>query len=224
MVKAIIFDLDGLIIDSEPLWTVAEIEVFGKYGINLTEDNCRETVGMRVDEVVEFRSVKHPNANLNLNDIKTTILPIMEKLVDDRGEAMAGVYDILNFFKSINIPMAIASGSSFSLINRVLQKLEITDFFTVIQSTENLKEGKPHPEVFLKTAEKLNVSPWECLVFEDSVFGVISAKAAKMKVVAVPEIENINNKGYCIADVNINSLEEFNSEMWDDLNNYIIEQ
>lgn len=218
MIKAVIFDLDGLLIDSEPLWRIADIEVFGKRGITLTEDDCKTTTGMRVDEVVKYWSLKYPEANLNLKETEDSVVQALERLIDEKGEPLSGVNKILSFFKSIDLPMAIASASALSIINRVVKKFNIEDKFTVIQSAEKLNYGKPHPEVFIKAAEQLNANPWECLVFEDSVYGVIAGKAARMKVVAVPDIENFNNEEYCIADKKIKLLDEFDMKMWKEFN------
>lgn len=219
MIKAIIFDLDGLLIDSEPLWRIADIEAFGKRGIKLTEDDCRETNGMRVDEVIKYWSLKVPEANLNLIETEEAVMQIVEQLVNERGKPLPGVYKVIELFESIKLPMAIASASKLSLINRVIKKFNIADKFAVIQSAEKLSYGKPHPEVFIEAAKRLNVNPWECLVFEDSVYGVIAGKAAKMKVVAVPDEENFNKNDYCIADKKIKSLNEFDMKMWYELNN-----
>ena len=218
MIKAVIFDMDGLLINSEPLWQISITKVLNSKGVELSIDECKTTTGMRVDKVVEYWSLKYPVIKLDLKATVLEILQTIEDLVLEQGKAMPGVYQIIDFFDKKGISMAVASSSANSLINTVIDKLNLHNKFKVIQSAEYLKYGKPHPEVFINTANILNKEPSECLVFEDSVYGVLSAKSAMMRVVAVPEIENINNKGFCIADKKLKSLEDFNLEIWEELN------
>ena len=218
MINAVIFDMDGLLIDSEPMWRESEMHIFGQYGIQLSEDDCRGTTGMRVDEVLEHWSLIYPGANLDCKKAEKEIIDYVANLVDIKGVAMPGVIEAIEFLKKKDIPLAIASASSLKLIEKVLAKLNIQHEFSIIQSAEFMNYGKPHPEVFLETAKKLNVRPEYCLVFEDSVYGVLAGKAAKMQVIAVPDVENLSKKGYCIADVKLNSLHEFTEQVWKELN------
>jgi len=217
MIKAAIFDMDGLLIDSEPMWREAEIKIFGERNIIISESDCRGTTGMRVDEVVQHWSLKFPELHIDCVETANAIVDEVVKMVSEKGEALPGVIAAIEFFKKKNIPRAIASASSYSLINAVITKLNIQHEFSVIQSAEFMNYGKPNPEVFIEAAKKLAIRPEECLVFEDSVYGVLAGKAAKMKVIAVPDEENFNKKGYCIADIKLKSLTEFNENIWDDL-------
>ncbi len=219
MIKAVIFDMDGLLIDSEPMWRKSEMKIFREQDISLSEDDCRGTTGMRVDEVVRHWSAIYPEANLNIEKMAKDILDEVCHLVETTGEALPGVTETVNFFKNLGLPLAIASASGYDLIDKVITRINLKDAFVVIQSAEFMKYGKPHPEVFLETALRLGVKPEECLVFEDSVYGVLAGKAAKMKVVAVPDQYNSALNGYCIADIKINSLKEFSPDLWESLNN-----
>lgn len=218
MIKAVIFDMDGLIIDSEPFWRKSEISVFKRNGIVLSENDCRKTTGMRIDEVVKYWSRVFPEANLKIESIVSDIMTEMVTAITRHGKAMPGLMQLIQFFKDKNLPMALASASQFILINAVVKKLNLQDDLSVIESAENMQYGKPHPEIFISTAKKLNVEPENCLVFEDSLFGVLAGKAARMKVVAVPELINYNKKEFAIADFKIASLEWFNSSIFDQLN------
>ena len=113
--------------------------------------------------------------------------------------------------------MALASASAMSLINAVLDKLAVRKYFNVIQSAENVRYGKPHPEIFLTTAESLGTSPTECLVLEDSIYGVIAGKAAQMKVIAVPDKELAGRREYGVADAVLKSLDEIDDELLNSL-------
>jgi len=213
MIEAVIFDMDGLIIDSEPLWREAEINIFKKYHITLSEDDCRGTTGMRVDEVVNHWSLVYPEANLPIEQVVHDIMHEVMHLVQLKGSPLPGVIQTIQFLLNRKIPLALASASSYALIETVLAKLEIKKYFSVIMSAENMDYGKPHPQVFLETAKALKLRPQSCLVLEDSVYGVLAAKAAKMQVVAIPEKSEFNKKGFCIADYKLTSMLEFDEQL-----------
>jgi len=208
MIKAVIYDMDGVIIDSEPLWREALIHCFNKVGFDFTQDKCRITQGMRLIEVVEYWYAEQPWEGTSIKDVEQDILKKVTNLISEKGVAIKGVYESLNYFKDKGYKIALASSSAMSLINVVLEKLDITPKFEVINSAEHLDYGKPHPEIFIKTALQLNVTPTECLVIEDSFHGVLAAKAALMKVIAIPEEKYHNNPRFSIADYNIKSLNE----------------
>lgn len=217
MIKAIIFDMDGLLIDSEPLWKKAEIRIFNELDIHLTPELCGITEGLRVDEVVAYWDREYPG---KIHDQEKTVKDIVIEvgnLIEEEGEALPGVIEALEFFRDQSLPIGLASASSYYLIEIALKKLGVKNYFKVIQSAENLEYGKPHPQVFIEAANKLNIHPTECLVFEDSLFGVLAGKAARMQVVAVPYAHNFNKTGFCIADKKIKSLQEFNSKLFTEL-------
>jgi sugar-phosphatase len=212
MFKAVIFDMDGLLVNSEPFWREAEKEVFAKVNIRLTDEMCFKTAGLRIDEVVAYWYNKFPWNDLQQEDIIAMIINKMNQLIEEKAEPMPGVYNILDYFTHKNLAMAIASASPMLLINTVVNKLNIRNYFCEICSAENEKYGKPHPDIYLRTAQKLNYQPGECLVFEDSFNGIIAAKAARMKVVAVPEAAIRGHLKFYAADMILNSLEEFNDD------------
>jgi len=206
--KAVIYDMDGVIIDSEPLWREAEILTFGKVGFTFTEDMCRETMGMRLFEVVEYWYNKTPWEGMTIKEVEKELLKTVTSLITKRGVALKGVKESLDFFKSKNYKIALASSSAMKLIITVINKLELVDYFDVINSAENLPYGKPHPEIFIKTAKELSELPVNCLVIEDSFNGLIAAKAALMKTIVVPDKESKNDTRFNIADFKLNSLLE----------------
>lgn len=209
MLKAVIFDMDGLLIDSEPIWREAEKEIFSEVGITLTDEMCFTTVGLRIDEVVDHWYTKFPWDNPSKEIIKEKIIDRVIELVLEKGEILPGVIQTIEFFHTKNYPLAIASASATRVIDAVTEKLKIKNYFTVIHSAEFEEYGKPHPVVFISTAKKLNVSPQNCLVFEDSLNGVIAAKAARMKVIAVPEPIHHENSKFNVADYKLKSLLNF---------------
>ena len=174
----------------------------------LHKKKCRITQGMRLIEVVEYWYAEQPWEGTSIKDVEQDILKKVTNLISEKGVAIKGVSESLNYFKDKGYKIALASSSAMSLINVVLEKLDITTKFEVINSAEHLDYGKPHPEIFIKTALQLNVTPTECLVIEDSFHGVLAAKAALMKVIAIPEEKYHNNPRFSIADYNIKSLNE----------------
>ncbi len=215
MIKAVIFDMDGLLIDSEPFWKSVEIEVFKQVGIDLTVEMCLETVGLRIDEVITYWHEKMPWTSISKKEIETQIVDKMIEEITNKGEALKGVFQTIEFFKKRQIPMAIASSSYLKIINAVVDRLDIRENFEVIYSAEFEKHGKPNPATFITTAEKLGVSPMNCLVFEDSLNGVLAGKSARMMTVAVPDYENPK---FIIADLILNSLEDWNETVFEKLN------
>ncbi|MEJ6735809.1 MAG: hexitol phosphatase HxpB [Flavobacteriales bacterium] len=208
MIKAVIYDMDGVIIDSEPLWREALIHCFNKVGFDFTQDKCRVTQGMRLIEVVEYWYAQQPWEGKSIEEVEQNILTKVTELISEKGTAMEGVHESISLFKAKGYKIALASSSASSLINVVLDKLNIRDEFEVVNSAEFLKLGKPHPEVFIKTAEDLNVPAINCLVIEDSFHGVLAAKAAVMQVIAVPEEKYHNDPRFSIAEYNLKSLKE----------------
>ena len=212
MPKAVIFDMDGIIIDSEPLWRRAMIRVFNASGLPFTDNDCRVTTGMRIDQVIAFWNNKTPFTK-DENAVRNNIEDHLCGLISAEGKPMKGLQQSLDVIASQNLIIALATSSSEKLIKCVLSVLNIECYFKHIQSAEHLVYGKPHPEVFLKCAEAINTKPGDCLVLEDSLNGIIAAKAAGMRVIGIPEEHNINNQKFCIADVTLHSLQEINSEI-----------
>ncbi|MDO8559236.1 MAG: hexitol phosphatase HxpB, partial [bacterium] len=173
----------------------------------------KETMGLRVDESVDYWFSRYPWKKPSKKEIENKIVARVVALVKEKGEAMPGVKKVIEFLANKNIPMAIASSSKTEIIDAVLEKISIRHYFKVIHSAENESYGKPHPGVYITTAKKMGISPEDCLAFEDSPNGVLAAKAAKMKCVAVPDRTMKDNKIFSIADAVIHSLEDFNYDI-----------
>jgi sugar-phosphatase len=203
--------MDGLLIDSEPFWQEAEVEVFCKIGLEFTTEMCHETMGIPIGEVVNIRHRQFGwDSNLYpVAEVTQEILDGVIQRVQAKGEALPGALDLLRESQQLGICCALASSSPRSLIDAVLDRLNIRSFFNIIQSADGLPYGKPHPEVFLKCAHNLGANPRECIVFEDSLNGVIAAKAASMACIAVPEKSFKDRSKFLIADQILNSLADF---------------
>lgn len=211
MIEAVLFDMDGILCDSEPFWRQAEMEVFGRAGLTLTEQECAETTGLRIDEVVAFRYAQQPWASPSQAKVASEIVERVEALVSQRAQRLAGVESSLRFFEERGMKVGLASSSSSRLIATTLKALDLRERFRVTHSAENEPYGKPHPAVYLTACEKLGSEPTRTLAIEDSLNGVLSAKAARMTVIAVPADHDRGDPRFAIADLQLGSLEELDS-------------
>jgi len=207
--EAVIFDMDGVIIDSEPLWKIAMEEVFSGLGSRLKKEDFQKTVGLRIDEVIHYWNIKEHWGIRDESEVEEAIIIKMEGLIADKPVALEGVIDTLNFLKLRNIPVGLATSSSSRLIKVVLDKLAIKHLFNFVHSAEMEQFGKPHPAVYLTVAKKLAVLPEKCLVIEDSLNGIISAKAAKMTAVCIPEKTHHIEPKLILADYQFESMTDF---------------
>ena len=209
--NTVIFDMDGLLINSEPLWDEAATEIFQQYNFQLTKAQYATTTGMRTKEFVE-RWFSHYNIDSRHNAVaETAILKSVVDKVAAKGKAMPGVAHIFNFFIERNFKIGLATSSGKLLIDVVVDKLGIRNYLQSIESAAELPYGKPHPQVYLNCAEALKSHPTECICFEDSFNGLIAAKAARMKCVVVPAAHDSKNEKFNAADLKISSLMNFNS-------------
>lgn len=209
MIQAAIFDMDGLLVDSEPLWYRAEVKIFADLGLTLTPEQFRLTSGVRIDEVVRIRHQEQPWHGKSLKDVELEIMREVERLAVSEGEAMPGVREVLAELTARGYPLAVASSSPLSMIEGVLKNLGIARYFSAACSAANEPYGKPHPAVYLHTAAKLGVPPYACMAFEDSIPGVVSARAANMTVIAVPDAHHYGRPEFGIAHLQLRSLRDF---------------
>lgn len=209
--NTVIFDMDGLLIDSEPLWGEAAHEIFGRYNFQLTKAQYATTTGMRTKEFVEWWFNHYKIDARHNEEAENAILQNVVEKVAAKGKALPGVEHIFNFFIQRNFKIGLATSSGKPLIDVVVDKLGIRNFLQSIESASDLPYGKPHPQVYLNCAVALNSHPTQCICFEDSFNGLIAAKAARMKCVVVPAPHDSKNEKFNAADLKISSLINFNS-------------
>jgi HAD superfamily hydrolase (TIGR01549 family) len=182
-----IFDMDGVIIDSEPFWRQAQIDILLKYNTTITVADCIQyTMGKRIDDVALTWCQLH-SLTVSPKVLEQEIITAVANLISTKGNAKTGLYELLDFLKENNFQIALATSSSLPIITAVFNRLSIAHYFDVVCSADDEIYGKPHPAVYLKVAKKLSVKPTNCLVLEDSVTGLIAAKAAAMKTIVIPE-------------------------------------
>ena len=208
-VAAVVFDLDGLLIDSEPFWRRAEIEVFATVGVALTEADTRQTMGLRIDDAVRHWFERRPWTGMAPVEVERAVTARVAELIEAEGAPMPGALGVIDRCRDRSIPMAVCSGSYALVIEAAMDRLGITASMSAWHSAEWEPLGKPHPGAYLSTAAKLGVDPTACLAFEDSFHGAISAKAARMRVVAVPEPTARSSPRWGFCDLVLTSLDEF---------------
>jgi mannitol-1-/sugar-/sorbitol-6-/2-deoxyglucose-6-phosphatase len=214
MIKAAIFDMDGLLIDSMPLWKEAIKKAVLDAGSTFTEDMWNSSKGKRADEIINYWHDLSPWKGKSVAAVEKEAVNHALELIMERGEPMEGVGHVLRYARKKNAALAMASSSPQSIMDAVVEKLELDDFFDIVYSAEHVERGKPHPGVYIAAAEKLGIPSYSCLVFEDSLVGLIAAKAAGMKCVAVPSADYKDDPRMILADLVISSLADFGDADW----------
>jgi len=211
---AAIFDMDGLLVDSEPLWHDAEVEVLGALGVPISEGDPRRTKGIFVREVTRYWHDRFPWEGPSTDDVATRIVDRVIDLVGEKGRLQPGVDTAISLCRDHGLALALASSSEYRLISFVLERFGLASHFAFAHSAEDEPYGKPHPAVFLTTAARLGVAPDRCLVWEDAPAGVLAAKAARMTCVAVPAPGERDAPAFAIADAVLFSLSEADEDLW----------
>lgn len=204
-----IFDMDGLLIDSEPLWNKAANEVFEVYGIRLTDAQHVASTGLRTKEFVETWFKYHEIDESKCEGAEKKIFARVLELIQQGCAMLPGVQQVFEFFHQRNYKIGIASSSPLSLIEFVAENYGLKKYLHGMSSAEYLDYGKPHPQVYLNCAEALGSDPSECICFEDSFNGMIAAKAARMKCVVVPHPSQLKDERWGAADLKLSSLQNF---------------
>ncbi|SCW30558.1 haloacid dehalogenase superfamily, subfamily IA, variant 3 with third motif having DD or ED [Klebsiella quasipneumoniae] len=186
-IQAVIFDMDGVIIDSESLWRQAQIEALAQWGATASVKECETlTKGKRLDEIAGTWC-RYFQLNVAPSLLKDAILQRITGLIAAEGEPMRGVHEALRYFRHAGYNIALATSSSRQVIAAVLNKLSLWHYFDVICSADEEAQGKPHPAVYLTTLDKLNLDASRCLVIEDSFSGFCAAQAAGIPTVVIAE-------------------------------------
>ncbi len=210
-VTAVILDMDGLLIDTEPIWRVAEASVFASLGIELIESDLLDSTGQTIAELVAIWRQRQPSpgspdgAQLSDDEVADQITDQVIAHVAAEGAPMAGVAEAIALFKRLGLDLAIASSSPRRFIDAVRDRLGLTEI-QVRCSAMDEANGKPAPDVYLAAARALGVAPAACLAMEDSAHGVAAAKSAGMRCIAVPDPLLASDPGYRRADLVLPSL------------------
>jgi len=211
---AAIFDLDGLLVDSEPLWVRAEREVFAGVGLGLTDQDCARTTGLRIDEVTAWWFARRPWTGAGPAELAARIVTRVAELMATEGRALPGAQQAVAMLAAAGVPLALASSSSHRLIDAALDRLDLGAAFPVRCSAQDEARGKPDPAVYLRAAAALSLPPAACVALEDSPSGLAAALAAGMRCIAVPDparrAEPCWGDALCVLD----SLEALDLATW----------
>ncbi|WP_069999938.1 HAD family hydrolase [Cellulosilyticum sp. I15G10I2] len=209
MIGAVIFDMDGVIIDSEPIHFEVDEATMNDSGVTITKEELDKYVGMTSPEM--WAELKVPY------DLKQTVEAILDSQLKAKIERIntmtiapiEGITELLHTLAVHNIQIALASSSAMPFIKAVLTKFNILDYFSVIVSGEEVPQGKPAPDIYIKTAELLHLKSDQCVVIEDSKNGTLAAKSAGMKCIGFCN-PNSGNQDLSKADITVDSIKDIN--------------
>jgi sugar-phosphatase len=210
--QALIFDMDGVLLESESLWRQAEQEVSDRLGLGFTEEDFVGTMGVRMHEVAKIWFERSPWEGPSVDEVAASVVNRVIDLVAGR-DPLPGVHEVISMAREHGLKLALCTSSDTTLMDAVLSTLGLVGVFEVTHSAEHDAFGKPHPMPYLNTAEKLGVTPSACVAVEDSVNGAISARAAQMKVVAVPGNAHAGDGRFGFVDLSLESLTQFDGAM-----------
>lgn len=179
-----IFDMDGVIIDSQPLHFDVEVAICKKYGVQLEAGELDAYVGMRSEDAWKCIKEKHGAKFDVLEILKEEDLAKMTYLKESNMEPIAGIRDLLKQLKANNYQIGLASSSPRAFIESVLARFQIDSYFQVVVSGEEVMYGKPAPDIYTEAAKQLRVHPESCTVLEDAMLGIRAGKSANMTVIA----------------------------------------
>ena len=206
-IEAVIFDMDGVLADSEPLYHLSMNQVLQAHGHSLTDEDNRIILGTTVIHTWKWLKDRF-GLDGRLEDWIGVYDRIILKNLKENVEPSPGLYDLLDSLKTRGLPIGLASSSQANWVDSVLTTLDVKDRFSVVVSGDMVTNGKPAPEIFLKAAGELGAEPSRCLVFEDSPHGIQAGKAAGMTVVAVLT-DLTRDLDLSLADRRIESLADF---------------
>ncbi len=185
MIKGVIFDMDGVISDTQKFHAQIESELLSKFGINIAPDEItKKYAGVKTRQFFD-ELLKQQNIAYNLDKLMEEKWKKMESIASKSIEEIPGSIKLIKRFAEDNLPLAVASASNLKYVKSVLEALGVINYFDAIIGGDMVSRGKPDPESFLLAASKINILPEECLVIEDGISGMLAAKTANMKCIGL---------------------------------------
>jgi HAD superfamily hydrolase (TIGR01509 family) len=208
MLRSIIFDLDGVLADSEPWWSQIDAKLLAEYGVNYQGEYHQNVLGVSYRLAVEFYK-KAFGLSVPTEEMMRRRGEIATEFFANRIGLFPNVKEVLAKLRQMRLHLAVATSSVGASARPFLDRHQLTKFFEVIVTGEEVEHGKPAPDIYLCAAEKLGVSAQSCVVVEDALAGVAAAKAANMRVAAIPDTRFVNPREYeKKADYVLSSLKE----------------
>ncbi len=209
--RAVIFDLDGVLADSEPWWNEIDAKLLAQYGVRYRGEYHRNVLGVSYRLAVEFFK-KAFGLSVSTDELIQRRGEIATEFFANRVGLFPSAKEVLQELRRMNLRLAVATSSVSASARPFLDRHQLTAFFDVIVTGDEIEHGKPHPDIYLRAAAKLNVAADACLVIEDALAGIAAAKAAKMCVAAIPDRRFVDPHEYeKEADYLLGSLSEIPS-------------
>jgi HAD superfamily hydrolase (TIGR01509 family) len=184
LARQVVFDMDGLMVDSEPMHELANDRYFARLGTTLDESLREEMMGRRVRDLAEATAGR---LGRSPDDVFAEREAVFWELFEQSGvKAMPGLDQAIAMLAGAGLPLAVATSGTRAYVDQVLDRLGIRDAFAVVVSGEEVTAGKPDPEIYLRAAELLGADPADCVALEDTFHGVAAARAAGMHAIAIP--------------------------------------
>lgn len=203
-IKAVLWDMDGVIADSGPYHLAAWQEIFGKRGVKYTAEDFKQIFGLRNDKIIR-KTLGEELTKAEVRAIATEKEETFRRMAGRKIKPLPGALELLKLTKQQGFSMAIASSAPTENIELVTGTLGIAGYFQALVTGHDVTEGKPNPRVFLLAAQRLGVNPANCLVIEDAIAGVAAAKSAGMYCLAVAN--NHSRQSLAKADLVVDTLE-----------------
>ena len=184
--RAVIFDLDGVLADSEPWWNEMDAKLLAQYGVRYRGEYHRNVLGVSYRLAVEFFK-KAFGLSASADELIQRRGEIATEFFANRVGLFPSAKEVLQELRRMNLRLAVATSSVSASARPFLDRHQLTAFFDVIVTGDEIEHGKPRPDIYLRAAAKLNVAADACLVIEDALAGIAAAKAAKMRVAAIPD-------------------------------------
>ena len=211
MIKAVIFDMDGVMIDSEPLWEKTERILLARRDIEYSPTYRDQIVGLNQNDSGRLL-INTFELEETVEDIISERVEILTAIYEEELEVVLDLIPLLDNLRDSKFKLAVASSSPLRVINFVLDMFSLQEYFPVVVSGECTENGKPHPDIYLHTAKRLEVEPSECVAIEDSINGVKSAKAAGMYCIAIPD-KRLSQMEFQNADIIVPNLNRISPDL-----------
>jgi mannitol-1-/sugar-/sorbitol-6-/2-deoxyglucose-6-phosphatase len=210
---SVIFDLDGVLVDSEPLWWQAGVDALGSVGVVLDHAWSHETKGMRTDDALGYWYRKFPWSGRTIDELAEDVNVRMVHVIRNQAQPLPGVLDAVELLLRRSIQIGVCSSAPLAVIDATLQALHLKDAICCVVSAHDEPMGKPHPAAYLRCAANMRASAQQCIAIEDSVYGAIAAKAAEMKVVAVQNGVDFASGLFDFCDARLSTLCDFDENL-----------